>query len=110
MSTRRFLQILLMAIATSGLSTADAADEKEAIIQATMRYVFQNAGVNDPAVTVEKIAQGFARVKVKSISGTTDPATAYLKGSGANWNVLVLGTGMSAADLAEFGIPASLAK
>ncbi len=88
------------------------ADEaaNNAIIQATMRYVFQEAGVNDPAVTVEKVAGGYARVKVRSLSGATDPATAYLKGRGdGQWTVITLGTGFTAADLAELGIPASLA-
>lgn len=110
MNIRRFLQFIAIALLACTFTPVRAADEKEAIIQATMRYVFQNAGVNDPSVTVEEVAKGFARVKVKSISGATDPATAFLKGSGESWTVLFLGTGITAADLARLGVPPAMAK
>ncbi len=75
-----------------------------------MRYVFQETGVNDPAVTVEKLVPGFARVGVKSVSGATDPAKAFLKGGKGQWRVLLLGSGFTDRDLADLGIPASLAQ
>lgn len=75
-----------------------------------MRYVFQEAGVDDPSVTVEKVAGGIARVKVVSLSGSTDPAKAFLKrGADGKWKVLALGTGFAPEDLAELGVPASMA-
>lgn len=102
--------ILLSTLLFVAPNIARADDQKDAIIQATMRYVFQEAGVNDPSVTVEKVAGGFARVKVVSLSGATDPAKAYLKGGAdGKWKVVVLGTGFGKSDLAELGIPASMA-
>jgi hypothetical protein len=60
---------------------------------------------------VEKAAGGYARVKVTSESGATDPATAFLRGGAdGKWTVLLLGTGISPEDLAEVGVPAYLAK
>lgn len=109
MTARSFLVLLPVLALSFFLCPPAAADEKDAIIQATMRFVFQEAGVNDPSVTVEKIEGGFARVKVVSVSGATDPAKAFLKGGNGQWRVLTLGTGFTGADLAEYGIPASLA-
>ncbi len=104
------LRFLLLACSVAAPGLLRAEDPNNAIVQATMRYVFQETGVNDPSVTVEKVAGEFARAKVVSVSGSTDPAKAYLrKGSDGKWKVLVLGTGFPASDLAEFGIPASMA-
>lgn len=110
MTTLRLLRFIAPALLACAITPVRAADEREAIVQATMRYVSQNAAVNDPSVTVEEVALGFARVKVKSISGATDPATAFLKGSGESWTVLFLGTGITAADLARLGVPPAMAK
>ena len=101
--------ILFFAAITLGASAVRANEDSDAITQATMRYVFQKAEVDDPSVTIEKIVPGFARVKVISISGKTDPAIAFLKGGNSKWKVLSLGTGFTRKDLAEMGIPASLA-
>lgn len=91
------------------VSTAQADEQSDAIKTAAMHYIFQEAGVNDPVVTIEKIIPGFARVEIRSKSNITDPVKAYLKGSGENWAVLVLGTFIEASDLTDLGIPASLA-
>lgn len=104
-----FKTSLLLAIMSLLAPTVRADQDTDAITQATMRYVFQEAGVDDPSVTIEKISSGFARVSVKSISGKTDPAIAYLKGGNGKWTVLSLGTFFAPEDLAELGIPASLA-
>lgn len=104
-----FRASLLLALMSLFGSTVQADQDTDAITQATMRYVFQEAGVDDPSVTIEKIVPGFARVAVKSISGKTDPATAYLKGGNGKWQVLSLGTFFAPEDLAEMGVPASLA-
>lgn len=101
---------LLLAVMGLFVSTVRADQDSDAITQATMRYVFQEASVDDPSVTIEKIVPGFARVGVKSISGKTDPATVYLKGGNGAWKVITLGTAFAPEDLAELGIPASLAK
>lgn len=101
--------ILFFATISLSASAVSANEDSDAITQATMRYVFQKADVDDPSVTIEKIVPGFARVKVISISGKTDPAIAFLKGGNSKWKVLSLGTGFTRKDLAEMGIPASLA-
>jgi len=108
-SSTLFRTTLLLALVSIFVSTAGADEDSDAITQATMRYVFQEAGVDDPSVTIEKIIPGFARVSVKSISGKTDPAIAYLKGGNGKWKVLSLGTFFAPEDLAEMGVPASLA-
>lgn len=106
----RLSKLALIALLFAAPARVRADDQKDAIIQATMRYVFQEAGVNDPSVTIEEVAGGFARVKVVSLSGATDPAKAFLKGGAdGKWKVIVLGTGFSPSDLAELGIPASIA-
>lgn len=111
MIARRFFTCFLALSAFCLLQvSASANDENNAIIQAAMRFVFQEAGVNDPSVTVQETIPGFARVKIVSISGATDPATAFLKGGNGKWKVVLLGTGFTREDLAEEGIPASLAK
>ncbi len=103
---RMFAFLALMSVVTSSVL---ADEDSDAITQATMRYGFQNAGGDDPAVTIEKKVPGFARVAIKSISGKTDPAIAFLKGANGKWKVLSLGTFFSREDLGEIGVPLSLA-
>ena len=90
-------------------SAAHGDEASDAIKTAAMHYIFQEASVNDPIVTIEKIIPGFARVGIRSKSNITDPVTAFLKGSGENWTVVTLGTAVTASDLTDLGIPASLA-
>ena len=85
-----------------------AAQDAEAIIQATTDYVKKETAIHDPLVTVQKVANGYARVQVKSKSGATDPAIALLKLEKGKWRVLDLGTAFGAEELKELNIPASL--
>ena len=85
--------------------SGQAADDTAAIIQATKDYVKKEADVSDARVTVQVVADGYARVMVE---GTSDPATAYLKEKKGKWKVLSLGTAFSPEDLTEMGIPASV--
>jgi len=96
-------------IAVSILSPATADDTDEAIVQAATRYVLQETGVADLSIAVEEIEGQFARVSVASLSGKTDTAIAFLKRSDGEWKVLSIGTLFFPDDLAELGIPASLA-
>jgi hypothetical protein len=89
-------------------SFARAADDAERIIQATTDYVKKETAVNDPLVTVQKVAAGYARVEVRSKSGATDPAIAFLKLEKGRWKVLELGTAFSAEELKELKIPTPL--
>jgi len=105
-----FLLSAILVVSILSFPALHAGDTENAITQATMRYVFKEAGVNDPVVVIEEAAGGYARVKVTSESGSTDPATAFLKGGAdGKWTVLLLGTGISPEDLAEVGIPAFIA-
>lgn len=107
MNTLTSIRCFLIAVFSSlFLFNALADQSTDAIIQSAMRYVFQNAGVDDPSVTILEVGGGFARVKIRSISGKTDPAIAFLKGGpDGKWKVLTLGTGFSPEDLSELGIP-----
>ena len=96
-------------IAVSFLSPATADDADDAIVQAATRYVLQETGVTDPSIAVEEIEGQFARVSVASLSGKTDTAIAFLKRSDGEWKVLSIGTLFFPDDLAELGMPASLA-
>lgn len=100
--------ILGAAIASAPVAHAQPASE-EAITRTALRYVLHKTKVSDPMVTVEKIEGRFARAKVRSVSRMTDPATVYLKKRWTGqWTVLLLGTDITAADLAKRGIPPSL--
>ncbi len=98
------LLLLLSSVSTQGDDTDDA------IISATTRYLSENHPGTEIAVVVEKVIPGFARATATPVAGViTDPVDVYLKGSGQKWTVLTFGTGLIESDLAEFGIPASLA-
>lgn len=101
-----FLLLCSFVLAASG----HAADDSSAIIKVTTDYVKEETGISDPLVTVEKTVAGFARVQVKSKSGATDPATAFLKLVKGEWKVLVLGTAFEPEDYKRLQIPASLQK
>jgi predicted RND superfamily exporter protein len=56
---------LLLLVALVLAAFGHAADNSEAIIQATKDYVKKQTAVKDPLVTVQKVADGYARVQVK---------------------------------------------
>ena len=107
---RPIATLLLSCLVAVSLPSSAAADETDdAIVQAATRYVLQETGVTDPSVAVEEIQGQFARVSVASLSGKTDTAIAFLKRSDGEWKVLSIGTLFFPDDLADLGIPASLA-
>ena len=99
-----FLLLVPLLLAAPG----QAADDSKAIIQATKDYVKKEAAITDPLVTVEKVADGYARAQVKSKAGATDPATVFLKLEQGQWKVLTLGTAFGPDDYKELKIPTSL--
>jgi hypothetical protein len=99
---------VLLLIALVLAAFGHAADNSEAIIQATKDYVKKETAVKDPLVTVQKMAGGYARAQIKSKSGGTDPAIAFLKLEKGKWKVLSLGTAFDPGELKELQIPASL--
>ena len=62
---------LLLLVALVLAAFGHAADNSEAIIRSTKEYVKKETAVKDPLVTVQKVADGYARVQVKSKSGAT---------------------------------------
>ena len=99
---------VLLLIALVLAAFGHAADNSEAIIQSTKDYVKKETAVKDPVVTVQKMADGYARVQIKSRSAGTDPAIAFLKLEKGKWKVLDLGTAFGPEELNELKIPASL--
>ena len=99
---------VLLLIALVLAAFGHAADNSEAIIKATKDYVKKETAVKDPLVTVQKMAGGYARVQIKSKSGGTDPAIAFLKLEKGKWKVLGLGTAFDRGELKQLQIPASL--
>jgi hypothetical protein len=89
-------------------ASGHAADDPTAIIQAATDYVKKETAISDPLVTVEKVVDGYARAQVKSKSGATDAAIAFLKLEKGKWKVLTLGTAFEAADYKRLKIPAAL--
>jgi hypothetical protein len=109
MAANRILRsTLLFLVALLLPAFSHANDDSTAIIQATTDYVKKEASVNDPLVTVDKIVEGYARVQVKSKSGATDTATAFLKLSKGRWKVLTMGTAFAPEDYKKLGIPVPL--
>ena len=109
MAAFRMIQSALLLFTSLLLAASGhAAENPKAIIQATTDYVKKETAISDPLVTVEKVADGYARVQVKSKSGATDTATAFLKLEKGKWRVLILGTGFEPADYRRLKIPASL--
>jgi hypothetical protein len=98
--------LLLVSLLMAGFG--HAAGEPAAIIQATTAYVKKETAINDPLVTVQKVVQGYARVQVKSKSGATDSAIAFLKLENGQWKVLELGTAFDPEELQKLKIPPSL--
>jgi len=64
---------LLLLVALVLAAFGHAADSSEAIIRAAKDYVKMETAVKDPLVTVQKVADGYARVRVKSKSAQPIP-------------------------------------
>lgn len=100
--------IVSMLLFSTAVAQADNTDD--AIVAATKSYFTRESPGQGIAVVVDKIIPGFARATATPVSGIiTDPVDVYLKGSGQKWTVLTFGTGLIESDLAELGIPTSLA-
>ena len=86
-----------------------AADDTAAIIAATKTYVAANSAIAKVNVTVEQIADDFARVKVTPENvNTADPAWVFLKKKDGKWTGIALGTSFTTEDYQQLGIPNAL--
>lgn len=105
------IKSILLLLASFALATSvRGADDSAAIIAAASDYVKKETAITDPVVTVEKSAGAYARVRVKSKAGATDPAIAFLKLADSRWTVLILGTAFEPADYKRLKIPVALQK
>ncbi|MFN2622024.1 MAG: hypothetical protein ABR611_04185 [Chthoniobacterales bacterium] len=90
-------------------SQLPAADDNAAIIEATKSYVAANSAIAKVNVTVEQIADDFARVKVTpENANAADPAWVFLKKKDGKWTGLALGTSFTTEDYQQMGIPNAL--
>lgn len=111
MTAKRMIKTAFLLICSFVLTASGfAADDVTAISQAATAYVKKETAVNDPLITVQKVVGGYARVQVKSKSGATDTATAFLKLVKGEWKVLILGTAFEPEDYKRLQIPTSLQK
>jgi hypothetical protein len=90
-------------------SCAFAGDENSAIIAATKSYVAAHSAIAKVNVTVEQIADDFARVKVTpENANAADPAWVFLQKKDGKWNGVALGTSFTTEDYQQLGIPNAL--
>jgi hypothetical protein len=81
--------------------------EAASVIGATMFHTNTPAyGGADGVITVDAIADGYARVTL--LRGPNDELTIYLRDSGQSWEWLIDGQTFAPAQLDELGIPATL--
>ena len=73
---------LLLLVALVLAVFGHAADNSEAIIRATNEYVKKETAVKDPLVTVQKVADGYARVQVKSLAEASARSCVGVGGGG----------------------------
>ena len=103
---------LLLAALVGGFSTQVVAkenDETAAIIAAAKSYVATMSAMTKITVTVEQVADDFARAKVTpEDASATDPAWVFLKKQDGKWTGLVLGTSFTTEDYQQLGIPNAL--
>src|ERR1700726_3888728 len=99
-------RLLLIYIALAALAPAMLADDKAAIIAATKSYVAANSGMTKVTVTVEQVADDFARAKVAPDDAkATDPAWVFLKKKDGKWTGVTLGTSFTNGDYPQLGLP-----
>src|ERR1700750_3359819 len=90
-------------------SQALADEENASIIAATKSYVAAHSAIAKVNVTVEQIADDFARVKVTPETATAaDPAWVFLQKKDGQWKGVALGTSFTTEDYQQLGIPNAL--
>ncbi|MFZ1220119.1 MAG: hypothetical protein WAO00_12560 [Chthoniobacterales bacterium] len=101
--------LLLCAVLAGQTNLLSAADENLAIIAATKSYVAANSGMTKISVTVEQVADDFARAKVTpENSNAADSAWVFLRKKDGKWVGLTLGTSFTTEDYQQLGIPNAL--
>jgi hypothetical protein len=111
--TMKTIRTALCLLALAGGSTAQVvgkeSDETAAIVAATKSYVATTSAITKVTVSVEQVADDFARAKVTPEDSTAaDPAWVFLKKQDGKWTGLVLGTSFTVEDYQQLGIPNAL--
>jgi hypothetical protein len=107
MTRLTFAVLLLASLAVPDAMAKD--DDNAAIIAAAKSYVAANASMAKITVTVEQIADDFARVKVApEDTKAADPAWVFLKKKEGKWAGLIIGTSFTVEDYQQLGIPNAL--
>jgi hypothetical protein len=108
-SIRTALFLLALAGEFSAQVIAKESDETAAIIAAAKSYVATTSAVSKVTITVEQVADDFARAKVTPEDPTAaDPAWVFLQKKDGKWTGLVLGTSLTTEDYQQLGIPNAL--
>lgn len=80
---------------------------EQVLIKTVSEYATQNAAP-ESLVVIDRIAEGFARLRVEPPAQTTDPAYVFARQQGTTWTVVSLGTSFDAEFYAQNNIPLSL--
>jgi hypothetical protein len=109
----------LLASLGAAVSPATAADrparkqfsDREIIVDLTRLHVYKQTGIPQKKlqVRVEALSGGYARARVTTTDGSTDPAKVYLKKGGGAWKVIAgPGTSFTGSELQRLGVPRSV--
>jgi hypothetical protein len=100
---------LLCAVAAGFAHHVFAAENNADIVAAAKSYVTANSAITKFTVTVEQVADDFARVKVTPEDAkAADPAWVFLQKKDGKWIGLTLGSSFTTEDYQQLGIPNSL--
>ena len=102
-------KLLLLCALVAASTSQIFANDNAAIAAATRSYVTANSGMIKFVVIVEQVADAFARARVvPEDPKSTDPAWVFLKKQDGKWTGLTIGTGFTAEDYQQLGIPNAL--
>ena len=105
---RKLLCFLFVFSISLSIGFAKGPDD-EVIIAAAKSYVASTSGMTKITVTVEQVADDFARVKVAPEDPkAADPAWVFLKKKDGKWAGLIIGTSFTVEDYQQLGIPNAL--
>jgi hypothetical protein len=94
--------------AAGGKASARQFPDREIVTDLTRLHVYKQTGIEEKRlrVRVEALSGGYARTRVATTDGSTDPAKVYLKKVGSAWKVIAgPGTSFSSRELTRLGVP-----
>lgn len=100
---------LLLAVIAASTLPVFAGEDDPAIVAATRSYVATNSGMTKITVTIEQVADDFARVKVAPENASAaDPAWVFLQKKDGKWIGVTLGSSFTTENYQQLGIPNAL--